>query len=238
MPIWPWNAFSRPSGVPPSSELGAPLPSSARRQPASFLASALLHVVVVAGAVLGAILWPEPLPEQGEFGASSVAPTLYSTDNPSANVIPSEIHLVLDYRNVPADRPEAARARMADLLAASLEAEATADIVIPQRTYTTWTGVEWQLPAIFPAFETPADSPLVDAAQAALSEALGEDTPVILWRFATDGGHTAAAGVPTLGFGPGDDRLAHTANEQVRVADVLLAAEGYAQIALEVLGKR
>ena len=41
-----------------------------------------------------------------------------------------------------------------------------------------------------------------------------------------------------VGFGPGDDRLAHTANEQVRVADVLLAARGYGQIALEVLGKR
>ena len=167
-----------------------------------------------------------PLPEQGEFGASSVAPTLYSTDNPSANVIPSEIHLVLDYRNVPADRPEAARARMADLLAASLEAEATADIVIPQRTYTTWTGVEWQLPAIFPAFETPADSPLVDAAQAALSEALGEDTPVILWRFATDGGHTAAAGVPTLGFGPGDDRLAHTIMEHLPLAALRAGCAG------------
>ncbi len=43
---------------------------------------------------------------------------------------------------------------------------------------------------------------------------------------------------PTIGFGPGDDRLAHTANEQVRVADVLLAVEGYAQIALETLGRR
>jgi acetylornithine deacetylase/succinyl-diaminopimelate desuccinylase-like protein len=59
------------------------------------------------------------------------------------------------------------------------------------------------------------------------------------WGFSTDGAYTRGeAGIPTIGFGPGDDRLAHTANEQVRVADVLLAAEGCAQIALEVLGKR
>lgn len=39
--------------------------------------------------------------------------------------------------------------------------------------------------------------------------------PVDLWRFATDGGHFMAAGIPTIGFGPGDERLAHTTEERI-----------------------
>jgi len=38
-----------------------------------------------------------------------------------------------------------------------------------------------------------------------------------------------------VGFGPGDDRRAHAADEQVRLADVALAAQVYAQMAVEIL---
>ncbi len=60
-----------------------------------------------------------------------------------------------------------------------------------------------------------------------------------VWAFSTDGAYTRGeAGIPTVGFGPGEERYAHTVNEQVRLADVLLAANGYASIAVEVLNKR
>jgi acetylornithine deacetylase/succinyl-diaminopimelate desuccinylase-like protein len=44
------------------------------------------------------------------------------------------------------------------------------------------------------------------------------------------------AGIPTVGFGPGEEKYAHTASEQVRIDDVVRAARGYAQIATEILG--
>ena len=43
------------------------------------------------------------------------------------------------------------------------------------------------------------------------------------------------AGIPTVGFGPGDERYAHTADEQIRLADVATAAQIYAQLAVELL---
>jgi acetylornithine deacetylase/succinyl-diaminopimelate desuccinylase-like protein len=44
------------------------------------------------------------------------------------------------------------------------------------------------------------------------------------------------AGIPTIGFGPGEERYAHTSEEQVRLADVAAAAQGYAAIAAAILG--
>ncbi len=46
------------------------------------------------------------------------------------------------------------------------------------------------------------------------------------------------AGIPTVGFGPGEERFAHTVDDQIRLADVFAAARVYAQLAVEVLGAR
>ena len=164
--------------------------------------------------------------EEGEFGASSVAPTLYSTDNTSANVIPQEATVVLDYRNVPSDTPERVQARLNDALQSCLDAEARGEVVIAERRLKAYTGYEQVLPAIFPSFVTPADHPAVQTGQAALAQTLDETGSVMIWRFATDGGHTAAAGIPTIGFGPGDDRLAHTVMEHLPLAHLRAGCAG------------
>ena len=56
------------------------------------------------------------------------------------------------------------------------------------------------------------------------------------WAFSTDGVYTmGVAGIPTVGFGPGEERYAHVADERILLDDVYLAAQGYARIAAEVL---
>ena len=59
---------------------------------------------------------------------------------------------------------------------------------------------------------------------------------VIIWRFATDGGHLMAAGVPTIGFGPAEDHRVHTVHENVPVDMLVEGMTGYAALALG-LGK-
>ena len=59
------------------------------------------------------------------------------------------------------------------------------------------------------------------------------------WHFATEGAYTAAvAQVPTVGFGPGNPSLAHTVNEYVEVEQVYGAAQAYAALAMQLLGKK
>ncbi len=173
------------------------------------------------------------LAEDETLGRSSVAPTLYRTDQSSPNVIPGEVQLTLDWRNVPGESPAEIVAKLQALLTRSLAdselaRHSRASVDIHTELLTTYTGLTKQFSSIFPAFILAEDNPFIVAARASLTELLGQDPGVDVWRFATDGGHLMQAGIPTVGFGPGDDRLAHTNQERLSLAQLEEAAAAYA----------
>jgi len=166
------------------------------------------------------------------LGSSSVAPTLYHTDQTSANVTPGEARLTIDWRNVPAETPEQIIERLSALLAGALPAGAESQVSVSRKQLATYTGHTEDFPSIFPSFTLPADQPLLVAAQRILSRALGHPVPVGVWRFATDGGHLMAGNIPTIGFGPGNPALAHTNQERLPVDALNQALIGYIALAM------
>jgi acetylornithine deacetylase/succinyl-diaminopimelate desuccinylase-like protein len=56
------------------------------------------------------------------------------------------------------------------------------------------------------------------------------------YAFCTNGSGTAGMGLPTIGFGPGDETLAHQHDEYVELSDLVAAARGYAAIAEALVG--
>lgn len=172
-----------------------------------------------------------PMPSQEPFGSSSVAPTLYSTDNSSSNVIPSSARLYLDWRNVPAQSPDDVLAVLRPLLESVLPPGASGEVRVASEDMTTYSGVTAAFPAIFPSFVLGADDPVLLAAQRALEETLRRPFPPGIWGFATDGGHLMAAGIPTVGFGPGAETQAHVADEHIEIAQMVEALAGNAALA-------
>lgn len=170
----------------------------------------------------------------GEFGRSSVAPTLYSTDQTSSNVIPAECRLHLDWRSVPGETPEGVIERLRPLLTASLIPGSTGSVELATRTLTTCTGLTETLADVHPAYGLPGDHPVVRRAQALLSKTFQRPVETILWDFATDGGHLARAGVPTIGFGPGEERYAHTVNDRLSLVQLQEAMVGNLALAMEM----
>jgi len=77
---------------------------------------------------------------------------------------------------------------------------------------------------------------LVAATRAARGDVLGDPGEVGAWRFGVNGTFMAQAGIPTVGFGPGDERWAHTSEEHVLVEDLVTAARVYARLAIRVCG--
>jgi putative selenium metabolism hydrolase len=174
-----------------------------------------------------------------DLGPATVAPTLYATDQVSYNVIPGEVYLDLDWREVPDEAAPAVVAKIQGLLERTLatgEAEVSGAVKVINTNLTTYTGVHKVFPALFPSYLLAETDPLVQAARTALTEVFGEDRGATIWRFATDGGHLMAAGIPTIGFGPGDETLAHTNQERMNLQQLQEAVVAYAALILALAG--
>jgi succinyl-diaminopimelate desuccinylase len=177
-----------------------------------------------------------PLADDQTFGGSSVAPTLYLTNQHSSNVIPGEARLHLDWRNVPGEGPEEVLAQLQPLLEGCLSEVkgSEGELKLHTRELRTYTGFDETFPAVFPSFGLPAEHPLVQRGRAVLKRALSRPVEVIIWRFATDGGHLMEAGVPTIGFGPAEAQELHTVGESVPLSLLEEGLLGYAALALEL----
>jgi succinyl-diaminopimelate desuccinylase len=168
-----------------------------------------------------------------DLGPSSVAPTLIRTDQTSANVIPAEAWLTCDWRNVAGETAEDVRKILLEVAESCYIEGAKAVVEIPSVARESYTGYKADVPADFPSFITPADHPAVLGAQRILGNAIGLEEPPAVWRFATDGGHFAKAGMTVIGFGPGDETLAHTVQEHIEISALETAMAGNRALALE-----
>ncbi|HYO50081.1 MAG TPA: M20/M25/M40 family metallo-hydrolase [Chloroflexia bacterium] len=175
----------------------------------------------------------EAHPDHAELGPTSIAPTLFSTDQASANVVPGECRVVLDVRNSPADTPDAILARVQVLLDASLMDGATAKAVVPPFTLTSYTGVTRTLSG-HGAYSIPADGPVATAARSIISAAVRREVPTQMWRFATDAGYFVAKGCGIIGFGPGFEDVIHTVDERISIQLMVEGMVASAALALEL----
>lgn len=89
---------------------------------------------------------------------------------------------------------------------------------------------------------TPPSEPMVSGAREALLAAGFRDVPIRKWRPGPRGLGTAGSvlvndyHVPTIGFGPGDENVAHQPNESVEVKNIVDAVFGTAVLAYSVVG--
>jgi putative selenium metabolism hydrolase len=168
-----------------------------------------------------------------DYGASTVAPTRVVSEPGSHNVTPGEIHLVLDWRNIPSEGSEEILAKLEATLARSLESGCQGRVEVATKELTTYAGFQMTFPDTFPSFTTDADHPWLARAQETLTAALGREIEVDVWRFATDGGHFAAAGTTVLGFGPGDDTVVHTVEERIPLDELVENVVGCVVLAMD-----
>lgn len=102
--------------------------------------------------------------------------------------------------------------------------------------FTSWTGADVVAPNFAPAWRMDDDSPIVQAAISALDE-VGLSPLLSHYAFCTNGSQSAGRrGIPTIGFGPGDEAQAHTIDESVEIEQLVRAADGYEALARELAG--
>jgi acetylornithine deacetylase/succinyl-diaminopimelate desuccinylase-like protein len=126
---------------------------------------------------------------------------------------------------------------LAEVQAVLLREEADAVLSVSEYVSTSYTGYKTRAKCYYPAWALDRDHPLIGWVSKAIRSELGYRPEIGKWDFSTDGVYTmGVAGIPTVGFGPGQEEHAHTVDEQIRLADVLRAARVYARLAASMLG--
>lgn len=192
-------------------------------------------IYAAARLVFGLEMLMEQLADDDFLGPGTLAVTDISSRASSRNAIPDRCTLILDRRLTLGENETKALAEVQRVIAREgVDAEAT----VTELETCSYTGYTCRTRQFYPAWVLGADHPLVGAAVRAAQAQLNLRPEITRWGFSTEGVYTAGqAGIPTVGFGPGEEAGAHTTDEHLRLEDVYAAAEVYAQLALGLLGR-
>jgi len=133
------------------------------------------------------------LPRDDHMGpATAVVVGFHSSPDNGSALLPDRCELQLDRRYVRGETPESCEAEIREVLSAVSPA----------------MGDPWALTLFnhYPLMFTPEQSPVAIAAKAAVARVHGGPARVSAWRFGVNGTFMAAAGIPTIGPGPGDEK--------------------------------
>jgi putative selenium metabolism hydrolase len=170
------------------------------------------------------------------LGQGTVAVTEIESEAASRNAVPDCCRFYLDRRLTLGETERKALAEIHHIINTE---EVDAEVGVTEYTAASYTGYECRVRNVFPAWAMPQDHPLVEATVRSVRETLGLRPRLGRWAFSTDGAYTAGvANIPTVGFGPGEERYAHTQDEQIRLNDVVDAARVYVRLAMDLLGTR
>lgn len=169
-------------------------------------------------------------PEDPQLGKGILEPTtVISSPYPNVSVIPFACHARYDRRLLVGESAEDVlepiQAVIDQLHAEDPTFNATAQIV--QGTFTCYTGTVLHQETFAPAWRMDESHPFVSAARSALN-----DVKLSHYSFCTNGSYTLGRRkIPTLGYGPGYEHTAHTADEYLDLDQLFGAVQGYYALA-------
>lgn len=131
-------------------------------------------------------------------------------------VVPSGCTIRVDRRYVPSETPESALADIAAL--------------VDRVSQETGTAAEVELVNVYPLMAIDPGHELVAAGQAAVAAVTGRQPELKTWRFGVNATFMGAAGIPTIGIGPGNEDYAHTRNEHVPIDELVQSSRIYADL--------
>jgi putative selenium metabolism hydrolase len=160
------------------------------------------------------------------LGKGSVTISDIRATSPSLCAVADSCTIHLDRRLTRGETLESAVRQIESL--GSVRA-AGAAVTVLEYARPSYTGLTYPTQKYYPTWLLDEDHPAVRAATMAAAEALGEAPRVGHWGFSTNGIATCGLfGVPTVGFGPGDEIHAHSPEDQCPVAHLTAAARFYA----------
>jgi len=149
---------------------------------------------------------------------------------PSINAVPDEATIFIDRRMTFGETRQGAVDQVKALIPADIADKVTVEELFYDEP--SYTGFVFPVDKFFPPWALDENHPLVNAGQK-IRAAMGyTPAPTGKWAFSTNGTYWAGkAGIPCIGFAPGDEETAHTVRDCVPIEDVVQSTVFYALIA-------
>lgn len=158
--------------------------------------------------------------------SGTIALTKIESNGLSLNTIPSGCSIYLDRRLSIEENETYITKEMTKLLEGT-----DAEWEIYDERGESYTGVPISLHSFLPAWEIEKNHTLSLACIKAYQKLYQSAPRMIKWDICTNGVATAGKlGIPTIGFGPGDCRLAHKVDEWCPVSEIVAASKFYTML--------
>ncbi|MBN2322436.1 MAG: YgeY family selenium metabolism-linked hydrolase [Spirochaetes bacterium] len=165
----------------------------------------------------------ETLASDEFLGPGSVAVTMISSKSPSLCAIPDGCLVHLDRRLTWGETLESAIEGVREAVGKD------ARIEVPGYDRASYLGTTYPQKRYFPTWKLEPGSAPVQAAVRTCSELWDREPVVGKWTFSTNGVAICGThGIPCIGFGPGDEALAHAPNERIKKDQLEAASAFYA----------
>ncbi len=164
------------------------------------------------------------------LGKGSITVTEFVSGSPSLCAVSDYARIHLDRRLTWGETKQSAVAEVEELIKGM-----NAKVEVLHYHQKAYTGLEYGMEKYYPTWKMPEDSEIVQKGVMAFQKIFSKKPRVDKWTFSTNGIMTCGTyGIPTIGFGPGNEVLAHAPNERVPISDLVAATAFYTAFAYEI----
>ena len=166
------------------------------------------------------------------LGKGSVTISEFVSGSPSLCAVADFAKIHLDRRLTWGETKESAVAEIEEIVK-----DMNAKVEVLYYNETAYTGIEYGMEKYYPTWKMPEDHPIVQTGVRTYKSLFQKEPLIDKWTFSTNGVTiNGIYGIPVIGFGPGNEVLAHAPNEKVPVDDLVKASAFYAAFAYEMAG--
>lgn len=166
----------------------------------------------------------------GFLGKGSLSVTEFLSSSPSLCAVADYSRIHLDRRLTSGENKENALSEIQELIT-----DMNAKAWVPEYKEKSYKGLEYGMEKYYPTWTLEEDHPLIHAGRETFEELFSTKATIDKWTFSTNGVViNGIYGIPVLGFGPGNEALAHAPDEKVPVEDLMKASAFYAFLVTKV----
>ncbi len=172
----------------------------------------------------------ERLKHDDFLGKGSITISEFVSKSPSLCAVADFARLHLDRRLTWGETKESAVKEIEDIVKVL-----GGKVEVLNYSEKAYTGLEYGMEKYYPTWKLPEEHKLVQTGVQTYENLFGLKPKVDKWTFSTNAVTiTGIYDIPTIGFGPGNEVLAHAPNEKVAIEDLVKASAFYAAFAYEL----